>query len=250
MFISTRAIFDKRVFPYCSRGKEDGPAPIPVEAENPARYDPSQDDNHQSEDLEPCQDVLVQQPLGLGYPNQPPFPPDVGHASENTSPWRPPSETGQPLFKEESQPISPLFYNTPIPQESPKTTPLPSDHPPSYHSSPIQPAKKQTTKVKKSAKPPKVQVLPGWTTSEEEDEPQPPPTAGPSTCTWMPPWQAPEESLVQFQIRPHQYHPTRDERSLFRPSTEVHRSTRVPVSQILPDNTYGDRPPIEIKWDL
>ena len=46
VFISTRAIFDEQVFPYYSRGKEDGPAPILVEEENPARYDSSQDDDH------------------------------------------------------------------------------------------------------------------------------------------------------------------------------------------------------------
>jgi hypothetical protein len=34
VFISTNAIFDEKVFPYCSRNKEDGPTPIPVEDEN------------------------------------------------------------------------------------------------------------------------------------------------------------------------------------------------------------------------
>jgi len=35
VFISTNTIFDEKVFPYSSRDKEDGPAPIPVEEEDP-----------------------------------------------------------------------------------------------------------------------------------------------------------------------------------------------------------------------
>ena len=106
----------------------------------------------------------------------------------------------------------------------------------------------KVSKILEWPKPPKVQLLPGWTTSEEEEEEQP--SAGPSTCTWMPPKQSPEESLAQFHIWPHQYCPIRDKRSLLRPPTEVHWSTRIPISWVLPDNTYGDRPPIEIKQDL
>ena len=33
VFISTNAIFDKTVFPYCSKGQEDGPATIPLQEE-------------------------------------------------------------------------------------------------------------------------------------------------------------------------------------------------------------------------
>ena len=74
MFISTRAIFDERIFPYCSRGKEDGPAPIPVEEENPgsehpqaeADYDSSQVDDHRLGDPDPRRDVLLQQPVTGG----------------------------------------------------------------------------------------------------------------------------------------------------------------------------------------
>jgi hypothetical protein len=34
VFISMNAIFDEKDFPYCSRNKEDGPTPIPVEDDN------------------------------------------------------------------------------------------------------------------------------------------------------------------------------------------------------------------------
>ena len=87
-------MFDEQVFPYCSRGKEDGPAPIPAEEENPqAMDDSSQDDDHCVRDPEPHHDILVQQLLGLGLPNQPIPPPDHGQRSGHTSPWRTPSET-------------------------------------------------------------------------------------------------------------------------------------------------------------
>ena len=76
VFISTRAIFDERIFPYCSRGKEDGPPPIPVEEENPGSEDPnaeamddsSQVDDHRLGDLDPRRDILVQKLLGFGLP--------------------------------------------------------------------------------------------------------------------------------------------------------------------------------------
>ena len=97
VFISTRAIFDERVFPYCSRGKEDGPAPIPAEEENPqAMDDSSQDDDHRFRYPEPGHDILVQQPLGFGLPNQPIPPPDHGQRSGRTTPWSTPSETRRP----------------------------------------------------------------------------------------------------------------------------------------------------------
>jgi len=35
VFISTNTIFDEKVFPYCFRNKEDRPAPILVEEEDP-----------------------------------------------------------------------------------------------------------------------------------------------------------------------------------------------------------------------
>ena len=140
VFISTRAIFDEQVFPYCSRSKEDGPAPIPVEEENPqAIDDSSQDDDHHVRDPEPRHDILVHQPLGQGLPNQPIPPPDHGQRSGHTSPWRTPSETRRPpSFTQESQPISPLFYDTP-PGDPPSS---PSQKTFSYHPSPMKPARK------------------------------------------------------------------------------------------------------------
>ena len=94
VFISTRAIFDKQVFPYCSRGKEDGPAPIPAEEENPqAMDDSSQVDDHCLGDPDPRHNILIQQPLGFGLPNQPIPPPDLGQRSGCTTPWSTPSET-------------------------------------------------------------------------------------------------------------------------------------------------------------
>jgi len=75
----TNTIFHERVFLYCFRDKEDGPAPIPVKEEDPIN-DLTKDDTRQR-DLEPSQDILVSIPLGLGHqPNQPcPF--DDGHSS-------------------------------------------------------------------------------------------------------------------------------------------------------------------------
>ena len=117
VFISTRAIFDERIFPYCSRGKEDEPAPIPVEEENPqaeAMDNSLQVDDHHLGDPNPCRDILVQQPLGFCLPNQPIPPLDLGQRSGCTTPWSTPSETRRPpSFKQESQPILPLFYDTP-----------------------------------------------------------------------------------------------------------------------------------------
>ena len=140
VFISTRAIFDERVFSYCSRGKEDGPAPIPAEEENlQAIDDSSQDDDHRLGDPNPRHDILVQQPLGFGLPNQPIPPPDLGQRSGHTTPWSTPSETRRPpSVKQESQPIPPLFYDTP--PGDPLSSP--SQKPSSYHPSPIKPARK------------------------------------------------------------------------------------------------------------
>ena len=112
------------------------------------------------------------------------------------------------------------------------------------------PSKKRTAKILERATPPTFLKTiwppgPGWTSSEEDVER---PQAGPSTRTWLPPSQAPE--LAQFRNQPHQHHPTSDEWSLFRPSAEIQRSTHIPVSWVLSNNAYGNRPPIEIKWDL
>ena len=151
VFIFTRAIFDERVFPYYSRGKEDGPAPIPAKEENPqAMDDSSQDDDHRLRDPDPRRDILVQQPRGFGLPNQPIPPPDHEQRSGRTTPWSTLSETRQPpFFKQESRPISPLFYDTP-PGDPPSS---PSQKPSSYHPSPMKPACKQCAQVDERATP-------------------------------------------------------------------------------------------------
>ena len=205
----------------------------------------SQDDNHRFRNLEPGRDILVQQPLGFGLPNQPIPPLDHGQRSGCTTPWSTPSETRRPpFFKQESRPISPLFYDTP-PGDPPSS---PSQKPSSYHPSPMKPAQKQRAQVDERATPSKTvyKLGSGYATSEEEEQPE----EGLFTRAWLPPRQSPEETLTQFQARLHQYHLNRDERSLFRPPVKVRRSTHIPVSRVLPDNAYGNRPPIEIKQDL
>jgi len=79
VFISTNTIFNKKVFPYCSRDKEDEPAPIPVEEEDP--IDDLTKDDTQQRDPEPSQDILVPIPLGLGHQPDQPRPYDDGHSS-------------------------------------------------------------------------------------------------------------------------------------------------------------------------
>ena len=109
----------------------------------------------------------------------------------------------------------------------------------------MKPAHKRCSQVEERATPPKTVYKPGsgYAISEEEEQPE----EGLFTQAWLPPRQLPEETLTQFQARPHQYHLNRDERSLYRPPTEARRSTCIPVSRVLPDNTYGSRPPIEIE---
>ena len=88
---------------------------MPAEEENlQAMDDSSQDDDHRLGNPDPHRDILVQQPLGFGLPNQPIPPLDLGQRSGRTTPWSTPSETRRPpSFKQESRPISPLFYDTP-----------------------------------------------------------------------------------------------------------------------------------------
>ena len=64
---------------------------------------------------------------------------------------------------------------------------------------------------------------------------------------WLPPRQHPDETLVEFRNRPHQDHLTLEERTLIRPPIETRRSARIPVPRIIPDSTYGDRPPLQIE---
>ena len=103
VFISTNAIFNEKVFPYCSRNREHGPTPIPVEDENlfSALYDLPQDDTRTHKDLEPSQDINIPLSLGLGQlPNQP-FSPDderlSGHSSPSTTLWIPQTDELPPL---------------------------------------------------------------------------------------------------------------------------------------------------------
>ena len=70
------------------------------------------------------------------------------------------------------------------------------------------------------------------------------------TRNWLPPRQSPNETLPEFRIRPHQHCPTLDEQSLFRPPVAERRSARIPVLRVIPNNIYGDRPPIDIERDL
>ena len=125
--------------------------------------------------------------------------------------------------------MSPLFYDTPGDPPS-----SPSQQPSSYHPSPMKPAHKRRSQVNERATPPKTVYQPGsgYTTSEEEEQPE----EGLFTRAWLPPRQSPEETLTQFRARPHQYHLNRDE--------------RFPVSRVLPDNAYGNRPAIKIERDL
>ena len=43
VFISTNAIFDETIFPYCSKSQEDGPATIPPKEELPTTSDDQQE---------------------------------------------------------------------------------------------------------------------------------------------------------------------------------------------------------------
>ena len=79
MFILTNVIFDENVFPYYSRNKEDGPAPIPVEEED--LINDLIKDNTRRRNLEPSRDILVPIPLGLGYQPDQPCLLDNGHSS-------------------------------------------------------------------------------------------------------------------------------------------------------------------------
>ena len=74
------------------------------------------------------------------------------------------------------------------------------------------------------------------------------PPTGPQI--WLPPRQHPDETLVEFRNRPHQDHSTLEERTLTCPPVEARRSACIPVPRIIPDSTYGDRPPLQIERDL
>ena len=68
---------------------------------------------------------------------------------------------------------------------------------------------------------------------------------------WLPQQQQPDETLPEFQARaPHQYRPTLPQRTLFQPSVEQRQSAWIPISRVLPDNTYGNWPPVKIEWEI
>ena len=67
--------------------------------------------------------------------------------------------------------------------------------------------------------------------------------------SWLPPKQSTSESLPEFRGCPHQHWPTIDEWSTFRPPVQC-QSAHIPILRVLPNNTYGDRPPIHIEHDL
>jgi len=175
-------------------------------------------------------------PLGLGHqPNQP-CPLDDGHSSVQwppfTIPWKPP-ET-----------LSPLFYDS---LES-------SANPPSYHTSPLWPAVKWNKpdtghqSFISDYHQHKHYMLTDSPPSSQEKETLKP--SGILPRIWLPSRQQPDKTLPEFRSRPHQHHPTRDERSTFRPVAEQCWSSGISVPRILPDNTHGDRPTIEMERDM
>ena len=132
--MSTNAIFDEKVFPYCSRDKANGHTPIPIEDENlfTALDDLPSDDTRNHRDLEPSRDINVPLPLGLGQlPNQP-FPRDdeysSRHSSPSTTPWFPRTDDLSPL----------QLYNDDTSSGSDNSLP------PSYATSPTHPGVKCT----------------------------------------------------------------------------------------------------------
>ena len=123
VFISTHALFDEMVFPFCSRNQTDGPAPIPVEEERPTAYNESSIEEPWR-NLELSQDHYIQVPLDINNPNQ--DPPDAGHAFDHTQSsssyptWRPFLENEldapSPLFLDslESSTLPPLYCSSPL----------------------------------------------------------------------------------------------------------------------------------------
>ena len=111
VFISTNAVFDKTVFPYCSKGQEDEPAIIPLQEELLATFDDQQKLESHTQDLKSHQDIYIQLPIGFDQdPNQP-NPPDNRHTSGQAS-----SEPRNPGDLRSSSPlhldaIPPLSYH-------------------------------------------------------------------------------------------------------------------------------------------
>ena len=77
-------------------------------------------------------------------------------------------------------------------------------------------------------------------------EESPPPITG--TRVWFPPRQRSGETLPEFRVNaPHQYRPTLPQRTLFQPPVEQRRSAQIPISRVIPNNAYGNRPLVEIE---
>src|SRR6266702_1084985 len=280
VFISTNAVFDENMFPYCSKDQEDRPTPIPIEDEPLEAADNLSDHEDTQRNLDPPRDVYLQLPLGLGQPPNPLDPPDDGQSfgsAENPwrhSSWRPHSTSSSPWRPSSLRPTG---------EEEHIPSPLPlfessgeeSTHPPSYHSSPMRPATKRTQpetghrssisdkhhhkrySLDQSAPPHRHRRLllgdPIVDSSPSEQEPDVEPdadTRDSGTRSWLPPRQQPDETYPEFRARPHQHRPTIDDRSQFRIPAAQRQSSRVPIPRIRPDNAYGDRRPIEIERDI
>ena len=235
VFISTNAIFDETVFPYCSEGQKNRPATIPLQEELPTTSDNQQEPESCTQDPEPNWGIYIQLPIDFGQdPNQP-NPPDDGHASGQASP----------------EPWNPGDLRSPSPLH------LDATPPPSYHPSPIRsPTKrgKPDTGLWSSIEDQhqhKCYEVTNLPKSSPEDTPdqgfQVPAAVQPN---WMPPRQQSGETLMEFCSHPHHYHPLWDVQSTFHPPVEQRRSTWTMQPRILPDNTYGDLPTVQIKRNV
>jgi len=121
IFISTTAVFDETVFPYCLKEEDYRPAPQPLRNED---FNLTNEDEVIPE--QPQQYIYIPQPLGLGAPSNQQIPPrsrqGSGHSTPSTTPWVPPSilsssvpHIPSPSFVDED----PLFDDpTPTPTSS------------------------------------------------------------------------------------------------------------------------------------
>ena len=229
VFISTHVLFDETVFPFCSRNQTDGPAPIPVKEERPTAYDKSSVEEPRR-NPESSWDYYIQVPLGINNPNQDPS--DAGHAFDHT--WSSSSyPTWRPFLENELDAPSSLFLDS---SESFTSPPL-------YCSSPLHPFMKRTQletghqssiSNRHQHKHQEIMDSPPSSSSEEEIPPH-------GSKSWQPPKQSADESLPEFCGRPHQHQPTINEQSTFQPPVQCW-SARIPISRVLPNNIYGDRP--------
>ena len=192
VFISTNAIFDETVFPYCSKGQEDGLATIPLQEELLTTSDNQQEPESCIQDPEPYQDIYIQLPIGFGQESNQPNSPDDGHAS------------GQAL----PEPWNPGDLRSPSPLH------LDATPPPSYYPSPMRPPIKRgkpNTGLWSSIedwhqyKCYEVTDSPESSSKDTPDQDfQVPAAVQPN---WMPPRQQSGETLTEFHSHPHYYHP-------------------------------------------